>query len=385
MKYVKKNKNTKIHFALLLFLSLSFSSCDKVVSSGGKVKLINSKSQPSSQTANVEHVDLKSINVFGDLVMAASYGDLDVVKSLVGSGASKEAKNYAFALAATSRRYLDVTNYLLTQDMDPSLKNDEGYTVCDFAFQNPPTKVGSIFMFDKSIPTSLKNCSSPISGAPAGTQTIEKTYATYSDLILAAKFGQLDVVKALVNYGVTQKAKDIALVVVAQDSNNINNTKTEIIKYLMDQGADARAAYVGNETPLGQTACALSPSLAAILNNCTQPPKTGGNPGTFTQSPETSGKAITSFGDVLLAAKYGQLGIVKALVKYGAGTTAKEIALSFATEFGALEVVKYLVSTGVDVKSYASGQLACYYLTQKGGQPLPPNASEILSALHNCQ
>ena len=150
-------------------------------------------------------------------------------------------------------------------------------------------------------------------------------------LRLNAEKGRLEIVKYLIEQGADIHAKnDYALRLSSQKGH------FEVVKFLIEQGADI---HVKNDNPLRLSSRFGHFNIVKILIE--------------------QGADIHADDDFVLRlnAEKGRLEIVKYLIEQGADIHAKnDYALRMSAEKGHFEIVKYLIEQGADIQKIASTQ-----------------------------
>ncbi|MDR2171463.1 MAG: ankyrin repeat domain-containing protein [Planctomycetaceae bacterium] len=246
-------------------------------------------------------VDIHAIDQNGwtALHYAVCYNNpnIEMLKYLISKGVNVNAKTKNLItplhMAARYNPNIDILKYLVSQGADTSAKDDNYETPLDYAIASKHhEKV-----------TYLKSLSNPQTNARPNIN------ATPEALFDAAKNGDLDKVKELINAGVNVNAKDKYGWTTLHYTSRIN-TNIKIFQYLISQGADVNARNQIDETPL---------HFAAGYNT--------------------------------------NVKILKHLISQGADVNAKnkigETPLHFATTYNNtnIEILKYLISQGADINA----------------------------------
>ena len=145
-------------------------------------------------------------------------------------------------------------------------------------------------------------------------------------LFIAARNGYLDIVKYLIEHGITTCSKNDAL----QDSSA--NGHLDIVKYLVEQGSDIHAL---DDYPLRWASHNGHFDIVLYLIE--------------------QGADIHTRNDCALrwASEYGYFDIVKCLVEHGADIHAvNDYPLRIASEEGYLDIVKYLIEHGANIHAW---------------------------------
>ena len=159
---------------------------------------------------------------------------------------------------------------------------------------------------------------------------------------LASQFGNLEIVKYLVEYAANVNAKEVYCDGTAIQYASING-HLEIVKYLVKNGADVNAQENDDDS------CKYFIETESVVN-----------------AKKKYGKTA-----LIYASREGHFEIVRYLVENGADVNANDdvcrTALKYASLYGHLEMVKYLVEHGADVNARDKWKNTALALASKNG------------------
>ncbi|RLN82851.1 hypothetical protein BBJ28_00019344 [Nothophytophthora sp. Chile5] len=169
----------------------------------------------------------------------------------------------------------------------------------------------------------------------------------------AARAGEIEKVKELVNRGENVNAKSNGGTAVMLASQNGH---LEVVKYLVDAGADIEAVYDEGETALMQAAGKGHLDVVQYLVDA---------------GADKEAKSTNGWTALIWSARRGHLDVVKYLVDSGADKGAKSTygstALMLTAGDGHLDVVRYLIDAGADKEAKNNdGETALLWATCYG-------------------
>jgi ankyrin repeat protein len=315
-------------------------------------------------------VDAKRDDGWTGLHMAAYSGTLDIVKYLVNEqGANVDAKTddgWTVLHSAAYSGKLDIVKYLVeTKQMDPNLELRDGRKPSELApegvvrdylqeketIAQPDTKEGeetkcpentgddlTQIEIDKMFEVGKEDLETVKSYVNENNQKClslvnAKRMDAWTVLHYAAYSGKLDVVKYLVEQGADVDAKTVVGWTVLHDA--AYSGTLDIVKYLVEQGANVDAKNNVGWTPLHAAASSGKLDVVKYLVD--------------EQGADVDAKNNDGWTVLHAAAYYGTLDIVQYLVEQGADVDAERndgyTVLHSAAASGKLDIVKYLVET----------------------------------------
>ncbi|RLN87526.1 hypothetical protein BBJ28_00024585 [Nothophytophthora sp. Chile5] len=153
--------------------------------------------------------------------------------------------------------------------------------------------------------------------------------------MLAARYDNVDVVRYLVDAGADKEAKRTdgkTVLMWAACKDNV-----DMVRYLVDAGADKEAKDTHGWTALMLAATYGHPDMVRCLVDA----------GADKEAKDTDGQPA-----LMLAARHGKLDVVRYLVDAGADKEAKdtdgETALIYSARYDNVDVVRYLIDAGAD-------------------------------------
>ena len=166
-------------------------------------------------------------------------------------------------------------------------------------------------------------------------------------LMLAARYGRLEMVKFLIDKGADINIKNrigSTAIHVASEYGRI-----DVVKYLVKKGADVNAGNKYGYTPLMRASLSKHPGTVKYL---------------IKKGAKVKAKAKNGFTALMSAAIRGQYNNAKILIKEGANINAMEsgndsrTALTIASENGYLDTIKVLLGSGADINALGKGGYA---------------------------
>jgi len=185
----------------------------------------------------------------------------------------------------------------------------------------------------------------------AGANVNAKTKLEKTPLLVAAAHdGYADVLRLLIDKGADLKAVDV------RGSNALHNAaatgNAEMVRLLLDKGIDANTRDKGDGTALQNAASAASPEAIKLLLAKGADPKIAN---TFGGEVKKGPIALTKLTPLHLAAPYGPIDQVRALIDAGADINAKDVRgmtplmLAVASDFADPAIVRLILSKAADV------------------------------------
>lgn len=168
----------------------------------------------SNRLGNTEIFKLfmqKGIDSDVALVVAATIGDIEILKVLLEAGVDPKARNSEALIAAARKRHIEIFKILLGQGADPKARDSDALVATAWS--------GCIEIFKMLLE----------GGADPKSQNSQA-------LIAAATNGKIDIFKLLLELGANPKAQDSQALVSAAENGHI-----EILKMLLANGANPMA------------------------------------------------------------------------------------------------------------------------------------------------
>ena len=336
------------------------------------------------------------------LTLAARYGQLEVVKYLQEQGADlnhQDKEGNTALLWAARYGQLEVVKYLQEQGADLNHQNNEGYTALIWAAATGQLEVIKC-LCKLGADLNHKDCRGNTALIKAASRRYLKVFIYLLDrdtslnykadniaLLWAARYGQLEVVKYLLELGADLNHQDnegyTALFLAARygklefvkylqelgaDLNHQNNKgytaliwaaatgQLEVVKFLCELGAD-----LNHKDNVGNTALvkAIELDQLEVVKYLQE------------QDAELNHQDKEGYTALLWAAATGQLEVVKCLCELGADLNHQDnegnTALLLAARYGKLEFVKYLQELGADLNHQNNkGYTALIWATANG-------------------
>ncbi len=283
------------------------------------------------------------LSVNDELLEAAEKGSLEQVTTLVEKGADVNTKrSYRTAvMAAAQSGNLDLVKFLVEKGADPQVKSRLGNTAVMSAVRSGNLEVVKF-----------------LTGKGVGVNAEDEKGRTA--LMFAARAGKLGIVEFLVDRGANVNAKDRidqTVLMCATGGKLINFDETavkpdgrgksanlEVVKFLIDKGADVNARGPGSRTATMLAAEAGDPEIVKLL---------------LGMGADVNAEAEYYYTTLMFGAGSGNLAVVKLLVDKGANVNAVDLtgrtALLEAAGAGNLEVAQLLINKGANVKAKTKG------------------------------
>jgi len=258
------------------------------------------------------------------LYEAAAEGNIELVKSLISSGADVNTPNdwgWTPLYVASGIGNRDLVNLLIDEGADVNTGTKEGMTPLHFAISNSNKEIVEL-LIEKSADINIKN------------------NRGHTPLHLAAEDGQKDAVELLISKGAEIDEKDnngrIPLHLAARDG------QLDVVEMLITKGADINAKNNGGQTPLHLAARNGQKEIVELL---------------ITKGVDINATNYRGITPLFLARSRGHTEIVELLKKHGtiedssAGENGAEPAnlLHEAAAAGDIEQVKSLISQGANL------------------------------------
>ena len=330
--------------------------------------------------------DINQLDDYGmsPFLRAVGNGHLEVVEYLVKNGADDENMSNGIIEASQYGR-LDVLKYLIENGADATAKmsGSDNETYLEYAISRSSDHP-EVIKYLESL-----NVSSVSNNKNVQVAQIDNAIKC-DDIYMSAKNGNLKCVQQNISNGVDVNIK-------TEDSDMMGNTPLmtasfyghiEIVKYLIDEGADVNASRLyGNITALNEASQrghdkivqllikhgAIDSSLidASAVGDLEKVSKL------IEQGSDINQRAYRGTTALLKASSNGHLEIVKLLIKSGAKVNTQDMygqtALMLSSYDGHLDIVKLLVDSGADIDlksgmsdSSLSGEPAISYAKDSG-------------------
>ena len=258
-------------------------------------------------------VNTKDINGVTPLLIACERNDINIVKHLVENGANVNEKNrfeITPLITACQKNDIEIVKYLVQKGADINAKNDDAITPLMIACQGNDIKIMKN-LFEKG--------------------EFEKKFYNTVDVKI-----NIEIVKYLVEKGANVNAKNYnrsTPLIIACYENDI-----EIVKYLVEKGADVNTKDINGVTPL-LIACERND-----INIVKHLVENGAN---------VNEKNRFEITPLITACQKNDIEIVKYLVEKGANvneeTKNQDTPLMIALNRKNIKIVKYLVEKGANV------------------------------------
>ncbi len=311
-----------------------------------------------SSVKNGEDINQQDDYGMSPFLRAVSNGHLEVVEYLIKNGADDENMSNGIIEASQYGR-LDVLKYLIENGADATAKMSDGETYLEYAISRSD-KYPEVIKYLESL-----NVSSVSNNKNVQVAQIDKTIKC-GDIYLSAKNGDLKCVQQNILNGVDVNIK-------TENSDMMGNTPLmtasfyghlEIVKYLIDEGADVNASRrYGNITALNEASqnghdeiVQLLIKHGAIDSSLIDASQSGDIDKVSRLIKQGSDVNLQAYSDttaLIKASSNGHLEIVKLLIKSGSKVNTQDMygqtALMLSSFDGHLDIVKYLVDNGADI------------------------------------
>jgi serine/threonine-protein phosphatase 6 regulatory ankyrin repeat subunit B len=288
----------------------------------GKLEMVKYLIEKKSDV-NIKTNDKKTL-----LHLASDSGNIDTVKFVVKRGLEVTAKDEydQTPLHYACNSYngtLEVVSYLIENRADVKERDNRGETALHKAARAGKLEMVK-YLIEKKSDVNIKTNS-------------EETL-----LHLASYSGNIDTVKFLVELGLDVTAKDEYGQTLLHDACNTNNGTLEVVKYLIEKGAEVEKRDEDGETALQKAA---EKGKFEIVKYLTE------------KKSDVNIKTNDKKTLLHLASYSGNIDTIKFLVGLGLDVKAKDwfgrtpLHNACGTRDVTIEVVKYLIENGADVKA----------------------------------
>jgi serine/threonine-protein phosphatase 6 regulatory ankyrin repeat subunit A/serine/threonine-protein phosphatase 6 regulatory ankyrin repeat subunit B len=338
----------------------------RCIVSGADVNGKHEENKTALHYASERGGSLEIVNLFFPEIAKPT---LEIVKCLVEHGADineKDEKNKTALHYAAERGSLENVKYLVEHGADINAKDEKNKTALHYATESRDSEMVSDSIYFLPVTKQLPSLELVKYLVEHGADVNAKDEKNKTALHYATERGSLEFVKCLVEHGADVNAKDeknktaLHYATERRDSEMVRYSiyfppvtkqlpSLELVKYLVEHGADVNAKDEKNKTALHYA---------------------------------TERRDSVYFSPV--TKQLPSLELVKYLVEHGADVNAKDeknkTALHYAAERGSLENVKYLVEHGADINAKdEKNKTALHYATESRDSEMVSDSIYFLS------